>query len=130
MKLSMLFGPAIGALASASASCSSAHDGTLQQNWTISGTTTPSVCDLHRATQARVVVFDRALFVLATQYAPCNLFSTSIGLHEDTYTATMTFLDVNGSAVSDSRTTGPFNVLRDATTVQVIDFPVGAFVGH
>jgi hypothetical protein len=107
---------------------SSNNDGQLQQNWTISGATNPSLCDVHKAAQARLVVFDSNLVVQATEFTPCNSFTTTITLPQNTYTSALTFIDTNGAAVSQSRNIGPFVVSNDQLTVLTEDFPVTAFL--
>jgi hypothetical protein len=120
---------AIG-LAAVGSGCAGHHDGTLQQNWTIAGTTNSNLCDVHGATQARVVVFTTGLFITATQFAPCNAFSTTLSLHEDTYTSSLTFVDANGVPVSDTRAIAPFIINGDQTTTLNADFAVTDFLVH
>jgi hypothetical protein len=116
------------ALAGIGAGCSSHHDGTLQQNWTIAGTTNSQTCSVHGATQARLVVFNPGLFIEATQFAPCEAFQTSLSLHEDTYTSTLTFVDANGVPVSEIRSIAAFNIVNDQTTTLNADFPLTSFL--
>jgi hypothetical protein len=115
------------AFASAAMSCHSTHDGTLTQNWTIAEATNPQTCGIHGATQVRLIVFDPGLFVNATQFAPCESFTTSLDLHENTYTSTLTFVDVNNVPVSETRSLAAFTITNDQTTTLTADFPVTSF---
>jgi hypothetical protein len=115
-------------LAGAASGCSDDDDGTLQQNWTIAGTTDSNACGIRGANQVRLVVFDPGLFVQATQFAPCNAFTTSLRLRENTYTSTLTFIDVNGIAVSETRRLAAFTVTEDRTTTLNTDFAVTEFL--
>jgi hypothetical protein len=115
------------ALAGAATSCSSSHDGTLQQNWTIAGTTNAATCGVHGASQARLIVFDPGLVIHATQFAPCEAFQTSLSLHEDTYTSTLTFVDANNVPVSETRSIAAFVINNDNTTTLNADFPIASF---
>jgi hypothetical protein len=127
-KFSRLVIAAIAATAAISAGCSSDDDGTLQQTWSIEGSTDPNTCTRVGAAQMRVVVLDPGLFVRATRFAPCTDFSTAITLDDNNYTATATFLDANGVAVSDTRTLSVFAIRENVTTRLHIDFPVGSFL--
>lgn len=102
--------------------------GTLQQGWTIAGTTDPAACIRTGATQMRIVVLDPGLFVEATQFAPCEDFATTLRLDDNNYTASATFLDANGVAVSETRTVAVFSIAEDRTTTLSIDFPLAAFL--
>ena len=115
-------------IASASCGGSSSEDlGTLEQTWSIAGSTEPDACAVAGATQMRVVVLDPELVVEATQIAPCTDFRTAVDLADDVYGASVTFLDAAGIAVSKTRTFAKLTVRQDQTTPVHFDFPFDAF---
>ena len=118
----------IGAIGAGAAGCSSGNtDGTLTQTWTIAGSTDQQVCSRVHANQMRIVVFDPGLVVQATQFAPCTDFRTQVVLPQNTYTASITFLNDAGVTVSDTRTLAAFIIGEDQYTNLNIDFPLTAF---
>jgi hypothetical protein len=117
----------IGVIGAGVAGCSGNTDGTLNTTWTIGGTSDPNVCTRVHANQMRIVVFDPALFVQATQFAPCTDFHTQLVLSQNTYTASLTFLDNAGVPVSETRTLAAFEIAEDQFTNLNIDFPLTAF---
>jgi hypothetical protein len=102
-------------------------DGTLQQNWTIQGTTNPNSCVAAQATQMRLVAIGSDGVAEATTFSACNAFQASQSLKEDTYTGAATFLDANGVAVSQTKLVPPFTIVEGQTTVRTIDFAVSDF---
>jgi hypothetical protein len=125
-KLSVLLGALL--ISGADLSCSSTHDGTLQQNWTIQGNNNASACDVAGATQMRVVVVNSSGGTEATNFVECKTFTTSFSLHPDNYTATATFLGSNGVAVSQTKLVPVFSILEDQTTLRTIDFALNDFL--
>ncbi len=109
-------------------SCSSTHDGTLVQNWTIQGNVNPASCNTAGAVQMRVVVVNSSGGAEATNFTACNAFTTSFSLHPDNYTATATFLGANGLAISQTKLVPVFGISEDQTTVRTIDFAISDFL--
>lgn len=123
---------AVAAMVSVSAlGCSDDDEdevGTLQQNWTIAGSTDPSACGPVGATQMRLVVVDSFGFTDATQFAPCSDFRTSVTLLPDRYSATATFLGADGLPVSKTIILPVIDVFVDRTTSVTVDFALLDFV--
>jgi hypothetical protein len=115
------------ALAGTGAGCTNHHDGELQQNWSIAGTTNTNACVVHGAVQARLVVSNVGQFVEATQFTPCDAFVVTLSLPSDTFTSDLTFLDGAGVPVSQTFTSSPFTIFRDTTTFVAVDFPPQVF---
>ncbi|AKU99072.1 hypothetical protein AKJ09_05736 [Labilithrix luteola] len=119
----------LGALVMSGMGCTSSNDdGTLQQNWTIAGTTNPTACG--PATQMRVVVVDPAGATAATRFAACSSFQTNIDLAPNNYTGAATFLDANGAAVSRTLVIPPFTINHDNTTFRTVDFALTDFLAR
>ena len=110
--------------------CGDDNEGTLQQNWTIQGTTTPNACTLARATQMRLVVVDANGFSEATSFVPCASFSSTLTLAENNYTGAATFLGEDGLAVSQTKIIPAFRISGGLTTTQTIDFAIGDFIAR
>lgn len=127
MKHLIITAAAIGILGVSVAGCDSNDDGTLNQTWTIEGQRDPEMCTRLNASQVRILVFDPALFIEATHFAPCRDFKTSVVLSENTYTASLTFLDQGGVPISETRAITSFTVREDAYTDVNVDFPRSAF---
>jgi hypothetical protein len=108
--------------------CSSDDDGTLVQNWTITGGTDPASCERAGAAQMRVVVVDSFGFVEATEFAPCQAFSTALSLSPDTYTATATFLNSSNVAVSRTLLIPGFIISENLTTTVNVPFQLSDFL--
>jgi hypothetical protein len=127
-----VFGATLGAalLGSLGLSCSSSHEGTLVQSWTIQGNVNPASCDTAGATQMRVIAVNSAGFAEATNFVACSAFSTSFALPQDNYTATATFLGANGLAVSQTKIVPIFGISNDTTTYRTIDFAISDFLGR
>lgn len=118
----------LGTLAVVGFGCSGTNNGTYQQNWTIQGTTNPTACSVAGASQMRVVTIGAGGAVQATNFVPCNAFTTSFSLEPATYTAAATFLATNGAAVSQTKVLPAFTVFENQTTVQTIDFAASDFL--
>jgi hypothetical protein len=122
----------IGLLALIASGCSSSNNdnaGTLQQGWTIEGTTNPAACTQVSAAQMRLVILDQNNVVSATQFASCTDFTIAVSLPAATFSAAATFLNANGLAVSRTLVVPSFNVFVGQTTVQNINFTVSDFTG-
>jgi hypothetical protein len=132
MRFTSVIGLAIAMVVGCSSSDnnSSSNMGTLEQSWTIAGTTSPTLCSANNAAQVRLVVLDPGLVVTATQFAPCNAFRLTVQLPDNTYTGNLTFLNDGGGTVSSSRQITQFVVRAGQTTSQTIDVPATAFILH
>jgi hypothetical protein len=122
---------AMGALVTVSAlGCSDDDEatGTLQQNWTINGSTDPSSCGPVGATQMRLVVIDSAGYTDATQFAPCTDFRATVSLIPDRYTAAVTFLGANGAPVSKTQLVPIFDIYSGQTTTVGTNFTLTDFI--
>jgi len=96
--------------------------GTLQQSWSIEGSTDVAKCQQYRADRMRIVVLDPKGSVHATEFAPCNDFQKTLELQTDTYTGNATFVDGAGYPVSKTLPIPQFTIAADRTVTMSLDF--------
>jgi hypothetical protein len=122
----VLFAAIVGA--GGGTACSGSNNvGTLRESWTIDGSQDANACTQRGAAQLRLVVVDTSNVVSATQFASCSDFQTSLALSPQVYSATATFLDTNGTPVSQALTLPPFAIFLEQTTNQSVNFSPADF---
>jgi hypothetical protein len=121
---------AIGAMVSVSVFGCSDDDpvGTLQQSWTIGGSSDPSACGPVRAAQMRIVLTNSDGKIDATQFAPCADFHASVPLDPDRYAVAVTFLGPDGFPVSNTLLVPTIDIYSGQTTSIATDFTLRDFV--
>lgn len=102
-----------------------ARAGVLEPRWTIDGAADASRCDAYGAARMRLVVFDAAGTIAATEVVPCAEFEASLTLPVDTYAATATLVTARGAPVSRTLPLGSFEVVAERTTRLGIAFTSG-----
>ncbi len=98
------------------------NTGTLVQNWSIQGQRDTNKCVQYNAERMRVVVFDDAGSVSATEFAPCVAFEIRLELRTRRYTGNATFLDANGNPVSKTMAIPAFAIQDELSLTQNLDF--------
>lgn len=97
--------------------------GTLTVNYTIEGTTDPSVCSYYGVVDIELVVYVASGAFVAEEQAYCSDFQVSIALPSGTYSADVTLVDDVDRAMSVSKPLYDLRVLTDAELVVDLDFP-------
>jgi hypothetical protein len=102
--------------------------GSLTVRWLVAGTTSASVCEGYRASTLHLAVFDANGRRAATTDAPCESFAVSLSLPEGTYTADAMLVDVNGRAVSTTKTLRAIEVVSGTDLAIDLDFPAASML--
>jgi hypothetical protein len=110
----------------ASSGCALHHTriGTLQVDWSLNGTRTPSICPSYRADSIEITVDGDSREYLARD---CRAFVTGIALSEGSYFGSARLLDVGGYPLTTSVDLGAVYVYPHETSLVSVEFPADSF---
>lgn len=101
--------------------------GALTVRWSIDGSFDPNLCDVYTAPTIDVRVLSQSDGRVFEQTADCHVFTTTVSLPADSYTANATLLDPSGHARTTTVDLSPFSVGSGADAVEDADFPRSSF---
>lgn len=104
-----------------------APTGLLTVEFTIEGTTNPTLCDFYGATHLELVLYD-VYGGSFSDYAPCKDFVISVETDVGYYTGEVVLLDYNLAPVSVSLILDDLRVVEGTELVVAVDFPLDAML--
>ncbi len=101
--------------------------GSMVVDWTISNSTTPSLCTATGSAYLEVTIDAPASVGGGVFQQACATFATSVDLDPGTYNARARLVDGSGNARTTSVELGPIRIQDGYSTPVSIDFPPNAF---